>query len=248
MSDRLLLGTRKGLFRIERGADGHWRQSEHWFAGDPVSMLLAEADGPRRYAALGLGHFGVKLQSSKDGGQHWDESPMPKFPAKPEGLEDKDPMRNTDVPWSTQLIWALEQGGAEELWCGVAPGAVFHSPDWGETWQLCRSLWDDPRRQKWMGGGYDFSGVHSVVVDPRDPAHITVAVSVGGVWTSHDRGANWRLIGAGLRNVYMPPELQDDPLTQDPHRVVACAARPERLWMQHHNGIFVSDDAGEQWR
>ncbi|MBV2093430.1 MAG: hypothetical protein AB2591_08190 [Candidatus Thiodiazotropha sp.] len=46
----------------------------------------------------------------------------------------------------------------------------------------------------------------------------------------------------------MPPEQAADPLTQDPHRIVHCPAHPDRLWMQHHNGIFLSDDAGRRWR
>ncbi len=46
----------------------------------------------------------------------------------------------------------------------------------------------------------------------------------------------------------MPPDLANDPLSQDPHRVVQCAANPDRQWIQHHNGIFVSDDAGKNWR
>lgn len=30
--------------------------------------------------------------------------------------------------------------------------------------------------------------------------------------------------------------------------MVHCPASPDRLWMQHHNGIFVSDDGGRCWR
>ncbi len=99
-----------------------------------------------------------------------------------------------------------------------------------------------------MGGGYDFAGIHSVLVDPRDPAHVTVAVSVGGVWATRDAGASWELLGSGLRNDYTPPGMDEDPAMQDPHRMVQCPAAPDRMWMQHHNGIFVSDDAGANWR
>ena len=99
-----------------------------------------------------------------------------------------------------------------------------------------------------MGGGYDFAGIHSILVDPRDPAHVTVGVSVGGIWTTRDAGDHWELIGAGLRNVYMPPELAGDPVSQDIHRMVHCPAHPDRLWMQHHNGIFLSHDGGEHWQ
>ncbi len=248
MSDRLLVGTRKGLFRIERDGGSRWKIGRSWFLGDPVSMVLAEPHSSRLHAALDLGHFGVKMRRSEDGGETWLEAPVPAFPPKPEGLEDKDPMRGVDVPWSTQLIWALENGGPGELWCGVVPGGLFRSGDGGASWVLVRSLWEDPRRRKWMGGGYDFAGIHSILVDPRDPSHVTVGVSVGGIWTTRDAGAHWRLIGSGLRNAYMPPELASDPLCQDVHRVAQCPAFPDRLWMQHHNGIFVSDDAGESWQ
>jgi hypothetical protein len=248
MSDRLLVGTRKGLFRIEREGDGRWRISRSWFLGDPVSMVLPEPGGRRIHAALDLGHFGVKLRRSDDGGDTWAEAPVPAFPPKPDGLEDKDPMRGIDIPWTTKLIWALEVGGSGELWCGVIPGGLFYSPDGGSTWNLVRPLWDDPRRQKWTGGGYDFAGIHSILVDPRDRKHVTLGVSVGGVWTTRDAGASWQLIGEGLRNAYMPPGLEGDPVSQDAHRIGHCPAHPDRLWMQHHNGIFRSDDGGEHWR
>ncbi len=248
MGDRLLLGTRKGLFRVERKSTRRWEVGQAWFLGDPVSMVLSEPGGQRLHAALDLGHFGVKMQRSEDGGETWSEASVPVFPPKPDGVEDRDPMRGVDVPWSTQLIWSLEAGGPEELWCGVIPGALFHSRDGGDSWALARSLWDDPRRRKWMGGGYDFAGIHSILVDPRDTAHVTVGVSVGGVWTTRDAGEHWTLIGAGLRNAYMPTELAGDPLSQDAHRIMHCAAWPDRVWMQHHNGIFLSDDGGENWR
>ncbi len=248
MAERLLVGTRKGLFRIERDGSGQWRIARSWFLGDPVSLVLPEPGGRRIHAALDLGHFGVKLRRSEDGGETWSEAAVPAFPPKPEGIDDKDPMRGIDLPWATRLIWALEVGGPGELWCGVIPGGLFHSMDGGETWDLNGPLWDDPRRQKWMGGGYDFAGIHSILVDPRDPRHLTVGVSVGGVWTTWDAGATWNLIGAGLRNAYMPPGLEGDPLSQDPHRIVHCPADPDCLWMQHHNGIFRSDDGGEHWR
>ena len=247
MSTRMLVGTRKGLFRVERTGRG-WAIADAWFVGDPISMVLPERGGERIHAAQDLGHFGVKMQRSDDGGASWAERPAPAYPPRPEGLEDKDPMRGVDVPWSTQLIWSLEAGGPDELWCGTIPGGLFRSTDGGETWALCESLWEDPRRRQWMGGGFDFAGVHSICVDPRDPAHVTIAVSCGGVWMTRDAGAVWSLIGAGQRNEYMPPERARDPVVQDPHRIAHCPARPDRVWMQHHNGVFVSDDGGENFR
>ena len=248
MSDRLLVGTRKGLFRVERKGAGRWGITQTWFLGDAISMVLPEQGGKRLHVAQNLGHFGVKIQRSEDAGRSWAEAPTPTYPEKPEGLVDKDPMRNIDVPWSTQMIWSLEQGGANELWCGTIPGALFHSTDGGDHWSLVSSLWDHPLRQKWSGGGYDFAGIHSILVDPRDSRHVTLAVSTGGIWSTRDSGKSWKLIGKGLRNAYMPPEMAGEPLAQDVHRLVQCAANPERMWLQHHNGIFRSDDGGENWQ
>ncbi|MFK5956489.1 MAG: exo-alpha-sialidase [Planctomycetota bacterium] len=247
MKNKLWIGTRKGLFLMQRDGSGKWGMEQNWFLGDPVSMVAPEADGKRVDAALDLGHFGVKMQRSLDCGATWSETTTPSYPAKPEGVVDKDPGRGIDLPWSNKLVWAYSKGAPGELWCGTLPGGLFHSSDDGESWELVRSLWDDPRRQKWFGGGYDFAAIHSILVDPRDSQHVTIGVSVGGVWTTHDGGKSWELIGEGLRAAYMPEELMRDPLSQDPHCIVQCAANPDAMWMQHHNGIFRSIDGGVHW-
>jgi hypothetical protein len=97
MSDRLLVGTRKGLFRIERDPGGHWAIARTWFLGDPVSMVLPESGARRLHAALDLGHFGVKLRRSHNGGERWSEAAVPTFPPKPADVEDKDPMRGLNL-------------------------------------------------------------------------------------------------------------------------------------------------------
>jgi hypothetical protein len=46
----------------------------------------------------------------------------------------------------------------------------------------------------------------------------------------------------------MPPERKYDQNIQDVHRVVQCAAHPEFLWAQHHNGVFRSADGAASWQ
>ena len=46
----------------------------------------------------------------------------------------------------------------------------------------------------------------------------------------------------------MPPELADAEETQDPHLVVGCAADFDKLWTQHHCGIWRSLDGAESWQ
>jgi hypothetical protein len=46
----------------------------------------------------------------------------------------------------------------------------------------------------------------------------------------------------------MPPDQAQTPELQDAHMIAACRSDPDRIWCQHHNGIFVSDDGGVNWR
>src|SRR5690606_13169495 len=117
-------------------------------------------------------------------------------------------------------IWALEAGGPDEegvLWCGTLPGGLFRSSDQGESWNLVESLWNEPGRREWFGGGADKPGIHSVCVDPRDSRHVTVGVSCGGVWVTTDGGESWRCRADGIWAAYMPPEQKDNPNIQDVH-------------------------------
>lgn len=244
MSDRLWVCTRKGLMHYRRRPSGWVADGEH-FLGDPVSQVLVDPRDGAVYAALNLGHFGCKLRRSDDAGAHWEEITPPAYPPKPPA-EAEDP-----TPWDLKLIWSLAAGGADQpglLWAGTIPGGLFRSDDRGASWRLIESLWNKPQRKGWFGGGYDHPGVHSVLVDPRDSRRVLLGISCGGVWRSEDAGETWALSAAGMRAAYMPPEGANDPNVQDPHRIVQCAAEPDTLWAQHHNGIFVSRDGAQNWR
>lgn len=240
MAAILYVASRKGLLTFTTGGR-KWRLSQTAFLGDPVTAVMADPRDGMLYAALNLGHFGVKLHRSDDGGLSWQELPAPAY-AVAGGDAD-----GNDEP-SVSMIWCLAAGGADEpgvVWAGTIPGGLFRSANRGETWSLVEALWNQPRRAEWFGGGYDDPGIHSICVDRRDRRRLAVGVSCGGVWRSDDGGDSWRLGGAGLRAEYMPPDRSDDRVVQDPHRLAQCAAAPDVIWCQHHNGIFRSDDGGD---
>ncbi|HEX6980077.1 MAG TPA: sialidase family protein, partial [Alphaproteobacteria bacterium] len=240
MSDRIHVATRKGLFEVTRRG-GAWDISDTRFLGDPVSAVLPEADGGL-LCALDLGHFGTKLWRRDDAGA-WRELPAPAFPPKPAEASD-DPH-----PWSLGKIWVMEPGGvAGRIWAGTMPGGLFRSDDGGESWSLNEVLWRMPERRRWNGvAGGEQPGIHSVLIDPRNPSDIRIGVSTAGVWASEDAGASWRLINRGMYAEYMPPELREDPISQDVHRLARCVAKPEVVWCQHHNAVFRSEDGGHHW-
>jgi len=240
MADRVHVATRKGLFELARGR-GVWEVGDVQFLGDPVSAVLAGADGAV-YAALDLGHFGAKLWRRNPTGT-WQELAAPVFPPKPAEAGD-DPH-----PWSLGKIWVLEDGGvAGRLWAGTMPGGLFRSDDGGRSWSLNEPLWHMPERRRWSGvAGGEQPGIASVLIDPRDPADIRIGVSTAGVWASTDGGGSWHNINRGMYAEYMPPELREEPIAQDVHRLAQCCAHPEIVWCQHHNGVFRSEDAGATW-
>ena len=249
MSNKFHAATRKGLFTLERGTNG-WSITRVNFLGDNCTLVMHDSRNGDLFAALNLGHFGVKMHRSSDGGEAWKEIPAPKYPEKPADYVTKNPVEGKPADWSLKLVWSLAAGGADEkgvLWCGTLPGGLFRSEDGGESWSLNRPLWDDPLREQWFGGGADHPGIHSISVDPRNSRHISLGISCGGVWNTQDGGQTWRVTGHGMRAEYMPPEKQFEPNVQDPHMVVRCPAKPDVLWVQHHNGIFRSTDAAQSW-
>ena len=243
MSDTLLVSTRKGLFWVRR-QNGNWGIDRVDFPGDNVTLTLTDPRSGYRYAALDHGHFGVKLHRLE--GANWREIAVPIYPTKPEGLEEND-IWGRPLAWSLARIWALQAGGTDEpgvIWCGTLPGGLFRSTDHGESWEMVRSLWDHPKRKQWMGGGADLPGIHSIVVDPRNSKRVWIAVSTGGIWFTGNSGESWAQRGQGMRAEYVPVELTHDPIAQDVHCLVQCPSAPHRMWVQHHNGIFVSSDEG----
>ena len=242
----MLVASRKGLF-VWEGAGTGWRIAALHFAGEPVTSVLADPRDGHWYAALRLGHFGVKLHRSADRGRSWAEVAAPAFPPKPA----EGPMADDTTPWSVDLVWSMAAGGADEpgvLWAGCLPAGLFRSEDRGASWSLNLPLWEEPGRREWFGGGYDHAGIHSIVVDPRDARHVTLGISCGGVWQTRDAGTSWSLTAQGMKADYLPAESADDGNTQDPHALVQCRAQPDALWVQHHCGIYRSTDGGALWQ
>src|SRR6476661_4868361 len=136
MADELFVASRKGLFRYRRGPTG-WAINGLSFKGDAVSIVLPDEGDGTMYAGLGLGHYGVKLRRSRDGGATWSDVAAPAFPKQPEGVNETLP-DGKPWPWRVEQIWALEAGAGRDLWCGTIGGGLFRSRDRGASWELSR--------------------------------------------------------------------------------------------------------------
>jgi photosystem II stability/assembly factor-like uncharacterized protein len=237
---QIAIGTRKGLLTYQE-SNGQWNIASESHLGARVSYAIRDTRSGLLFACLDHGHWGAKLQRSRDDGKTWEEIPAPKYP---EGAELKD-----DKPAVLRYQWCLEPGAATQpgrLYMGTEPGGLFVSDNDGDSFELVESLWNhDSRKELWVGGGLDEPGIHSILVDPRDPQRISVGVSVAGVFLTTDGGQTWHPRNTGLKADFMPnPDVE---IGHDPHLVVQCADHPDVLWQQNHCGIFRSTDGAETW-
>ena len=235
---RLLVGTRKGLLVYTQNGQGWKVESDH-FMGIPVAMVFHDDRQGHWWAALDHGHWGIKLHRSRDGGASWQEIKAPEYPA--------DTYMKEDVPANLRYIWAFAKVGdnGDAIYIGTEPGGLFRF-DGNDTFEFLPGLWNVPHRlTQWFGGGRDYPGLHSIVVDPRNSDHLYVGISVGGVYESHDAGVSWKAKNQGLRADYLPDPQAE--VGHDPHLLVTCQSRPDVLWQQNHCGIFRSVNGSESW-
>ena len=279
----VLVGTRKGGFIYtsdERRRS--WELSEPILPGWSFHHMTGDvrSDPPRLYAAANHWAWGPSVAKSTDGGKTWDyRSEGLAFPPDMKdfiaGLPSK-PQSPVPGEWSNAAlgtignIWSVAPGHASEpgvVFASTQPAGLFRSEDWGQSWKPVEGINRHPFRQYWTGTGGGDSCIHSVHVDPRDPARIYLCVGAGGSYESRDNGESWELFShnamvtnpeakkllaqmAGQFGGELPSALPPD---KDPagldelHRMRLDPKNPDRMWGQAHWGVFRSDDSGATW-
>jgi serine/threonine protein kinase len=234
----LLVGTTKGAFILRSNAQrSRWEVGGPYFHGQSVyAMAYDNRGGQHRIWASTASYWGTLLRSSDDFGKSWtnpQQAPI-RFPS--------------DAGVSLKNIWQIALGRPEEpnvLFCGVEPAALFETRDAGETWSLVQGLFDHPHRPRWMPGNGGLA-LHTIVLDPNDNQRMYVAISAGGVYRTNDGGLTWTPQNQGIRAMTMPEKYPV--FGQCVHKIVMHPARPERLFLQSHWGLYRSDNCGENWR
>jgi hypothetical protein len=240
-----LVATRKGAFLYHGDAARRsWRVDGPHFLGHIINHLVLDPrDGRTLLAAAKTGHLGPTVFRSTDLGRSWKEAARPPaFPKAPEGEEG----RVVD-----HTFW-LTPGHASEpnaWYAGTSPHGLFRSEDGGVTWEPLSGLNDNPQYRTWMGGPQDGTPdgpkLHSIIVDPRDAAHLYLGMSSGGVHESVDGGRSWTPVVQGLEVVdgFDAANLA----FHDPHCVRLCPSDPDRLYQQNHCGIYRLDRPAKTW-
>ena len=89
------------------------------------------------------------------------------------------------------------------------------------------------------------SDLHTILLDPKNPNRMFIAISAAGAFRTDDGGKTWKPINRGLKSEYIPdPDAPVGPL-RPPHRHAQVAA--ETVFMQKHWDVMRTDDAGENW-
>ena len=240
----LFVATRKGAWFFHGdGGRKAWKADGPHFLGHTVSHVqLDPRDGRTLLAAAKTGHLGPTIFRSTNLGRTWKEARLPPAFAAPTGGL---PARSVD-----HTFW-LTPGHASERdtwYAGTSPQGLFRSEDGGVSWLPLPAVNDDAQFRGWMGtvqdGTPDGPKLHSVIVDPRDPAHLYFAMSGGGVHESRDAGRSWSTLIRGLEVVEGVDASNVD--AHDPHCVRLCASNPDRLYQQNHCGIYRIDRAQVQ--
>jgi len=241
----LMVSTRKGAWLYHGDEAGKsWRSDGPHFLGHIINhVILDPRDRRTLLAAAKTGHLGPTVFRSTDFGQTWKEAARPPAFASAAGGTG----RAVD-----HTFW-LTPGHPDEpkVWyAGTSPQGLFRSADGGVSWEPYSAINDDPQYRQWMGtvqdGTPDGPKLHSLIVDPRDPAHLYFAMSGGGVHESTDGGRTFKLLIDGLEVV--EGFDRNDPTCHDPHCVRLCPSNPDRLYQQNHCGIYRLDRPSTQWR
>ena len=245
----LLVATRKGAFTFRSDKSRRaWRVTGPTFFGHIVHHVVLDprlGPGRRRtmLASTGTGHLGPTLFRSADFGRTWKEAARP--PAFPKAQEGQKGRAVNHTFW-------LEPGHASEtgVWyAGTSPQGLFRSEDDGDSWTPVAGFNDHPMYSKWTGGEQDGTPdgpkLHSINIDPRDPKHLYVGMSSGGVFESRDRGENWAPLNAGVLADFRPDKYPE--YGQDAHCVRLHPLAPDVLYQQNHCGIYRLQRPGARW-
>jgi photosystem II stability/assembly factor-like uncharacterized protein len=249
-SETLILGTRKGLFILRRGG-GSWEVARVEQLGLAIAYATLDPRSGTLWSCMAHEHWGQKLDRSRDGGATWEKVATPKYPEDAVIYEAWPGSGERPVkPATLRYLWVLEPGGADQpgvLYIGTEPGGLFRTEDDGDTWQLVEGLWNHPSRLPlWMGGGRDYAGIHSIIVDPRASRRVLAGISCAGVFETTDGGETWTPRNRGLKAEFLPdPDVE---VGHDVHFMDACAGQPDVLWQQNHCGIFRSTDGARSWQ
>src|SRR5215472_13615473 len=122
---------------------------------------------------------------------------------------------------------------------------IQRSDDGGKSWAELPALRNHASAPNWQPGAGGMC-LHTIIIDPKNPKRMYIAISAAGAFRTDDGGESWVPINRGLRSEQIP-----DPDAEVGHCVHHIAMHPGRsgvLYMQKHWDVMRSDNGGDSWR
>jgi photosystem II stability/assembly factor-like uncharacterized protein len=226
------LGLLTDWWNVWRSLDGghHWLQSHKGLQNTVVADLKIHPDDPRR---LFLAVHDNGLMLSDDGGATWHRSMA--------GVADGHAKAVAFAPGHPDTVYLLLDPWESQNTKDTARFSVYRSDDGGASWRLFR--FGDRLRQ--MTADYADGAPSALVVDPRDPNRVYVAVNGYGIYvldtaTNPAPGADVpaRNIAAGIATPYF----------KNAASVLLDPGHPDTLYAAtQEGGLWKTTDAGASW-
>lgn len=217
-----------GLYRSDDGGKTWAPEVEQPVADDVTTLALAPS------GTIVAGTEPAALHLSRDGGATWTE--LEGFAALGEAEEWSDyGGRAAHVE-----AVALDPHDAARMYVGVEIGGAYRSDDAGGSWTaINEGLFDD---------------IHDLAVDPRDGSRVFAATG-GGLYTSQDRGADWRPTAGAIGDRYCLRfhSVASTPATSPSESLflLGTADGPPSTWGKRASKsgarLWMSLDSGRSW-
>lgn len=190
-------------------AKGHPPTPTEVVLGIPTRTLHVSESGGRVYAATERG-----LLESPDDGDSW----------RSLGL------------FEAEVYSVLVDG--EDLYAGVRPAGLYHSPNGGVSWTRLTSFDDAPGADSWPTNPHRDDAWVRTLATATDATDLLVAgVEVGGVVYSEDAGGTWNACPA------VPDDVHQVVCRSETEWVVSCGTGGPR----GVGGVFRTTDGGGSW-
>ena len=225
MATILYLGTDEGVVTLKSQDGRSWKIENHGLKEWSVPEVAVSPTAPNRVFA---GTRGDGVWLSEDFGATWSK-----------------PCYGKRGPGKVRCL-AIDPVESNTLYAGAEPIDVFISRDAAKSWERLDSVWNIPWVQTIT---YPVATVEphvrDITIDPKNPKTMYVALQVGYMLKTIDRGAHWELLDRGLdadvHTIVLHPE--------NTNRIfIATGGHDARKGITKGRALYSSEDGGTTWQ
>lgn len=220
----LHIGTDTGVTTLKAEDDGTWRPMDTNFPKWCVKEVVALPSSPD---VLLAGTRGDGVWRSEDGGKKWTK-----------------PSRGRHAPGKVRCL-TLDPDNENRIYAGCEPIELHVSDDLGEHWEQIDAVARNPWISTITYPGADVEPhLRDIAIDPTDPSTMYIALQVGAIMKTTDRGATWEVLTEGFDSDVHAIAI--DPFDSQ-HLSISTGGDNSRRGTSSAKALFQSFDAGDSW-